>query len=166
MKIDVFLDTNILMDAIDRRRKLHDAAIIIMSSSKLICYAAADSILTIKYLIRKIDREISLNMLQILIDSVNIVDTTKESVAEAVEIAKAGGDIDIEDISKLILARDNECEIFISSDRKIDNPVHEVEIATPSIILEALGWTYNEIVQEWIAPDPQQNIYSGVKSAK
>jgi predicted nucleic acid-binding protein len=155
----IFLDTNILIDVVDSRREGHDSALLLLSQDMQFL-GAADSILTMRYIFRKVSNNDILETLIALYDIVEFVDTKAEIVREAVQRALTTGEEDIEDLAKLLTAEKIGCDLFVTSDTKINNAGFEVvPMLSPDDVLLQLGYSKN-LAGEWESPDVQQDFYS------
>ncbi len=135
----IAIDTNIIIDLIDDRRPGHKNALYLVElagTSEIELIAFVDSILTAKYILRKQDDIETIEALDLLYDILHITDTRAEAVRKALKICKEHNFSDIEDVAKLIGAKDYGCELFVTNDSdllKLEDLHKEVDIAVASL---------------------------------
>ena len=114
----IFLDTNIILDFLDKKRALHkDAKLLIQ---KLIIenydiYISEDMISTIYYVGK--DKEKILNFFKTIINRWSVVPFGTELILEAVEICEKNPTQDLEDTLQCLCAKRYDCTYIVTSDK-------------------------------------------------
>ena len=144
----ILLDTNIVIDILDDRRIGNSAILLLLEQEDMQFFMVADTLLTIKYIFRKTNNLEAIEMISSLCDVIEILDTDKKSVLEALDISYKCNYDDLEDIAKLIIATKNECDIFVSEDKKIPYIDGYVPVNTVEEVLKILGYE-KDLFGEW-----------------
>jgi len=114
----IFLDTNIILDFLDKKRALHkDAKLLIQ---KLIIenydiYISEDMISTIYYVGK--DKEKILNFFKTIINRWSVVPFGTELILEAVEICQKNPTQDLEDTLQCLCAKRYDCKYIVTFDK-------------------------------------------------
>ncbi len=118
----VFLDTNILLDAVMETRPYHDAVMVILRAvrnKKLVAYTSTQSLMDLTYIYTKGNKarikEIGALMDKIFNDLI-VCDTLKHHIKMAVDNFYD----DFEDAVMTSIAIDNYCDLIISGDNGFD----------------------------------------------
>ena len=130
----IFLDTNILMDAVEQRRFTEEANVILSlcHEDKLEAFAATMSFATMAYLLRHHAKEqIHEKFLQ-LCSVVNVVSVTTEQFEKAMQIAPVR---DFEDLMQYECAVFACADIIISNDRRDFLEFSEIPVVSSSDFL-------------------------------
>jgi len=159
--MNVLFDTNVAMDLLDSRRPSAAASVLLfefLRDKKIGLNLSADSITTIVYLLEK-DGADPLPVVKEILNIFNIVDITTNVIKNAVKLAENFHIKDYEDSQILAAAvSDPDCAAIITKDEEFLKIEANFEIVSPTQSLIAFGWEYNEIIEDWIAPDLNQNI--------
>ena len=132
MKIDkrVFLDTNIILDFLDRKRPLNKSAQILVNylvSNDFDIFLSEDMLTTIYYIDKNHYRV--LEFFTSILFKWKIVPFGLDVVENAIELSLKRG-IDFEDLLQCLCAIENNCDVFITNDKSIPNSnilVHSYE---------------------------------------
>ncbi|MEA1891548.1 MAG: type II toxin-antitoxin system VapC family toxin [Campylobacterota bacterium] len=118
MSRNIFVDTNIVLDILDRQRAsghlVEDLWVKTLKENKKI-YISEDMITTIFYLSR--DKEKTLEFFKIILDDWNIVTFSKDMISKAINLSLENN-LDLEDVLQCLCAKENECEVLITNDKQ------------------------------------------------
>ena len=130
----VFLDTNILMDAVEQRRFTEEANAILSlcSEGKLEAVTATMSFATMAYLLRHYAKERIHGKFLQLCDFVKVVSVTTAQFERAMAIAPVR---DFEDLMQYECAIDAECDVIISNNGRDFLEFSEIPVLSSSDFL-------------------------------
>jgi predicted nucleic acid-binding protein len=117
MNKNIYLDTNIIIDMIDRARDNHPLArelMIKLSVQDYNVFFSEDMITTIYYILR--GNEVVLHFFNNVIDEWNIVPFNKKVIKEAIDFS-LNNKTDLEDTLQCFCAKVNNC-ILLTNDKK------------------------------------------------
>ncbi|QCI27923.1 type II toxin-antitoxin system VapC family toxin [Caminibacter pacificus] len=117
----IFLDTNIIIDLLDSKRKNHTKAknlFIKLIENDFEVFISEDMITTIYYILK--GNEKILEFFEKIIEEWNIVGFGKDTILESINYCKKHK-TDLEDVLQCICAKNNGCELFITNDKKFIN---------------------------------------------
>ncbi len=118
MSKKIFLDINIVIDVIDSKRKNHSLAqkmILKTIKEDYEIYISEDMITTIYYVLK--GNPLVLTFFKKIIDKWNIVPFGKDVIKNSIEFSK-NYNTDLEDTLQCFCAKENNCNIFLTSDKK------------------------------------------------
>jgi len=121
MNKKLFLDINVVIDIIDRKRANHQkaqAVILKTIEENYSIYISEDMITTIYYILRG-DLRV-LNFFQNIIQRWNVVPFGQETIKQSIEYAM-NNNCDLEDTLQCFCAKNSGCDIFLTSDKKFIN---------------------------------------------
>jgi len=116
MNKNIFLDTNILVDLLDRRRKNHHFAVKLLEfliENEWEIYISEDMVSTLYYLIK--DKKRVLKFLKEIAEDWHIVPFGREVILEAIHLAMENGE-DLEDLLQCLSAKRFGC-ILMTNDK-------------------------------------------------
>ena len=119
VKTRIYLDTNIIADAIDSSRDGHQRSIVIMQLCilKNISIFVSEDVLTTLYYISK-DKIATLHFVQnIILPEWNILTFGKNVIQDAITLSLEKS-LDLEDVLQCLCAKENDCQILITNDKK------------------------------------------------
>ncbi len=157
----IAIDTNIIIDLIDDRRPGHKNALYLVEladGGEIELMAFADSILTVKYVLRRQDDIGTIEALDLRYEILHITDTKAKAVRKALRLCKEQKFGDIEDVAKLIGAEAEGCELFVTNDKDLINlSIEEIDIVIVGVdeILSELGYFEGE--------PPIEKIYKNIE---
>ena len=130
----VFLDTNILMDAVELRRFTEEANAILFlcSEGKLEAYTATMSFATMAYLLRHHAKEQVHGMFLQLCEFIKVVSVTTAQFEKAMTIAPVH---DFEDLMQYECAIDAGCDVIISNNGRDFLEFSEIPVVSSSDFL-------------------------------
>lgn len=114
----VFLDTNIVLDFLDKKRPNHEKSLLLISSlvkNKTAVYISEDMLSTIFYISK--DKENVLRFFEMICQKWFVVEYGSELIAKAVSVCLANKGQDLEDTLQCLCAKKNECTFVITSDK-------------------------------------------------
>jgi len=165
----IAFDTNILLDLIDERRVGHQSATLLLqicNKNEIEILALADSILTVKYILRKENNVETIEVLELLYDILNVIDTKADAVLKALQICKKYDFDDVEDIAKLFNAKYENCELFVTNDKDLINvkSIGEIDIAVVNVdeILSEFGYQ-KDLLGQYFAKEEWREKAEGLK---
>jgi len=164
----IAFDTNILLDLLDERRAGYNAAALLLqicSENNIEIVAFADSILTIKYIMRKENNIEIIEALELLFEILNVIDTKADAVLNALRICKKYNFEDVEDITKLFNAKSENCELFITNDKDLINlNIEEIDIAIVGVdeILKEFGYHKN-LLGKYVVEQKDKDVEEFIK---
>ena len=114
----VFFDTNIILDIIDAKRLNHIKVkniweLLIRNKSKIVI--SEDMLSTIFYINK--DNMYTLDFFDLIHNRWEIVAFGKEVIKHAIGLSRER-ELDLEDVLQCLCAKENNCDIFISNDKK------------------------------------------------
>lgn len=115
----VFLDTNIILDLLDSKRVNHQNAKDLLTETieqNIEVFISEDMLSTIFYIIK--DKKVVLDFFEVIYEEWNIVSFGKSVIKEAIYLCKQNPNQDLEDTMQCLCAKENSCDIFITSDKK------------------------------------------------
>ncbi len=115
---NVFLDVNVIIDFIDNQRPRHDVAVELFRNLILgdyVVYISEDMMTTIFYVLG--DKKRTLQFFKVILKTWKIVPFGERSINKAIDLALKNN-FDLEDILQCICAKENNCNILITSDHK------------------------------------------------
>ena len=118
MSKKIFLDINIVIDIIDRKRANHKKAqsvILKTIEDNFDIYISEDMITTVYYILRG-DLTV-LSFFQNIIDRWNIVPFGKETIEQSISYSLENSS-DLEDTLQCFCAKNSGCDILLTSDKK------------------------------------------------
>ena len=121
-KTSIYLDTNIIADAIDPLREGHKKSISILKFCILhdISISTSEDILTTLYYISR-DKMATLKFIQnIILVEWNILTFGIKVIQNATTLS-AEKNLDLEDVLQCLCAKENGCKILITNDKKFYN---------------------------------------------
>jgi len=118
MEDKIFLDTNIILDFLDKNRKNNSLAMETMQFLILNDYKIfiSDDMLSTIYYINK-DKKKTLMFFRDILDIFNIVYFDKEIISESLDIAIKNS-CDLEDTLQCVCAKQNKCKFILTNDKK------------------------------------------------
>ena len=120
-KNKIFLDTNIIVDIIDKNRTNHfySVKLIELAIENNIEIAISEDMLTTVFYVVK-DKNNVLNYLDYITKKWNIYHYGNELIKEAINISLKQK-VDLEDVLQCLCAKYNNCNIMITNDKKLYN---------------------------------------------
>ncbi|CAA6826916.1 MAG: Unknown protein [uncultured Sulfurovum sp.] len=124
MKIKkIFFDANIFNDIFDDKRKTHKEskeALMYALQNDIIVYTSCDIATNIYYITSKYTTKIkALDALEVLKDTVEIIPFAKDELSLAIELMRKDSDyIDMEDVIQYVLAKETECDLIVTNDKR------------------------------------------------
>jgi len=114
----VYLDTNIVLDILDGKRKNHHKIKpllkkIIVSNMKIVI--SEDSLITIYYIAKEKQRV--LDFFSVIVKEWDVVPFGKATITEAIKVCKDNEKLDFEDAVQCLCAKDKGCSFLITSDQ-------------------------------------------------
>lgn len=115
----IFLDTNIIADIIDTNRPSHNQAVevlqqLILQNAQI--FISEDMITTIFYILK--DKRVTLEFLEEVVFVDWSVLTFGKSVLEIGVRLSLEKNLDLEDVLQCLCAKENNCDVFITNDKK------------------------------------------------
>lgn len=114
----IFLDINIIVDFLDSNRKNHDISKLLIKMSienDIDIVISEDMLSTIYYIVK--DKEKVLDFFEYIHDRWIISSFGPKIIKEAIKISKKEK-MDLEDTLQCLCAKENECKVIITSDKK------------------------------------------------
>ena len=114
----VFLDTNIVLDFLDKKRPNYKKSIQLISmliKNKTEIYISEDMLSTIFYISK--DKEKVLLFFEMICQKWFVVEYGRELIAKAVSVCLANKGQDLEDTLQCLCAKKNDCTFVITSDK-------------------------------------------------
>ena len=160
--MNFLFDTNVILDLIDTTRKSSKASLLLYEQVEekkdIDIIISADSITTIIHVLRR-SGEDALGIVSGLLETFKVVGIDTEIIKSSISNSRKFKIDDYEDAQILTAAlSDPDCAAIITNDAGFLEVNADIEIVSVSKALKALGWEFNEILQEWVTPDPNQNI--------
>lgn len=127
----IFLDTNIVLDFLDKSRPLHNQSKVLMQ--KLILenykvYISEDMLSTIFYISK--EKEKVLGFFETIMTKWSVVSYGVALISEAIELCQQNRGQDLEDTLQCLSAKKNECIYIVTSDKDfIDCGIEVVDYA-------------------------------------
>ena len=115
----IFLDINIVADIIDTNRPHHRQSLDVLKKSIMNDYEiciSEDMITTLFYILK--DKKMTLEFLQNLVFVDWSVLIFEKSVLEKSVQLSLDKNLDLEDVLQCLCAKENDCDIFITNDKK------------------------------------------------
>ena len=114
----VFLDTNIILDFLDSKRKHHNEAKTLFEVLILNDYEVfiSEDILSTIYYIHK-DKPTVLRFFQAILEQWIVVPYTTELISKAIQICLDQGE-DLEDALQCLCAKEHDCRYLITNDKR------------------------------------------------
>jgi len=129
----IFLDTNVILDILDRRRDNHDKALMLLSAAQkgaIKFVASTQSIVDASYIMTQVNKD-SLPVFRKVMTSLCSIISVCPVTGMAIEDANDSAVPDYEDAVQLSCAVCEECEAIVTSDRKFRSftsvPTYTVE---------------------------------------
>jgi len=118
MNHKIFLDTNIILDFLDKNRKNNSVAIKTIEFLILNDYEIfiSDDMLSTIYYINK-DKQKTLMFFKDILDIFNIAYFDKNIISESLDIA-IKNNCDLEDTLQCVCAKQNKCKFILTNDKK------------------------------------------------
>lgn len=122
----IFLDANIILNLIDLDRNSYQKtkerlAVYIKNGSEL--YTSCDIFTTIYYVAsKKIEHQTLLNELEKLLTFIEILPIDINTITKAMQISKQSRHKDLEDILQYTCAKENNCNLIVTNDKKFYSP--------------------------------------------
>ncbi len=127
----IFLDANIILDLIDidrnnqKKAKEHLKNYILKADE---LYTSCDIFTTIYYVAsKKIEHKVLLEELEKILTFISILPIDINTITKAMKISKTTNQKDLEDILQYICAKDNNCKLIVTNDKKFYSPDIELE---------------------------------------
>ena len=120
----VFLDTNVLLDALEASRPRHydGQAILRLAANGLIeAVVSAQSLVDLAYIYTKGQKE-RLQQLKALLSRLDDILTIRDTTRRSLKLAADHFSDDFEDAVQSVIAVDADCELIITSDQSFDEP--------------------------------------------
>lgn len=120
----VFLDTNVLLDALETSRERHaDAKTVLQlaASGRIEAVVSAQSLLDLAYIYTK-GQKVRLAQLKTLLPHLDRIFTVRETTRRTLLMAASHFTDDLEDAAQAFIAADAGCELIVTSDRTFDDP--------------------------------------------
>ncbi len=114
----VFLDTNIILDFLDKKRLNHENSVQLISrliKNKIEIYVSEDMLSTIFYISK--DKEKVLLFFEMICKKWFIKDYGTDLIAQAVSVCLENKGQDLEDTLQCLCAKKNDCTFVITSDK-------------------------------------------------
>ncbi len=127
----IFLDANIILDLIDLDRnnyqKTKERLAIYITNSDELC-TSCDIFTTIYYVAsKKIEHQKLLTELEKLLTFIEILPIDINTITKAMQISKTKDLKDLEDILQYTCAKENNCNLIVTNDKKFYSPDIEIE---------------------------------------
>jgi predicted nucleic acid-binding protein len=121
MRNRLFLDTNIILDFLDKKRALHPQAkeLFLKIIKEDYFIVISEDMLSTIYYIHK-NKSNALDFFETIIDEWEIVPYEKDVITEAIKICKKTGQ-DLEDTLQCLSAKKHQCTYLITSDKGFVN---------------------------------------------
>ncbi len=115
----IFFDTNIVVDIIDSNRSNHTKAVLLWESLVVKDYKIfiSEDILSTIFYINKNNKENTLEFFKLILKRWQIVSFGKEVLADAIGLSLEKN-LDLEDLLQCLCAKENNCDIFLTNDKK------------------------------------------------
>ena len=133
----VFLDTNIILDFLDKKRPNHENSKLLVSgliSNEVEIYLSEDMLNTIFYITK--DKEKVLRSFEMIVEKWSVVEYGSELISEAVVLCLNNKGQDLEDTLQSLCAKKNSCTYIVTSDKGFVDC--GVEVIDYSVALETL----------------------------
>ena len=120
----VFLDTNILLDALETSRPRHQDGLDILTlagNGRIEAVVSSQSIVDVAYIYTK-GQKVRLSSLKTLVKHFDDILSIRETNRRNLMLAAAHFTDDYEDALQASIALDAECEVIITGDRDFDEP--------------------------------------------
>ena len=125
----VFLDANILLDIMDRRRLSREFSAKVIQyclKNKIELFSSCDIITTIYYVERKRDKNDALRKIDDISSIIEIIEFSNIEVSAAIRLVRLDVYKDLEDTIQYVLAKKTNCDLIISNDKvfvSVDIPI-------------------------------------------
>lgn len=114
----IYFDTNVVLDIIGPYRPNHNKATLLWELAVVNNYQitiSEDMLSTIFYINR--DNRYTLNFFKVIYKRWTILPFGKEIIKKAIDLSLKD-DLDLEDTLQCLCAKENECDLFVTSDKK------------------------------------------------
>lgn len=118
MLTKVFLDTNIVLDMMDKNRANHQKSLKILEVSiinNIKIFISEDMLSTIYYI--NSDKEYTLMFFEKIMQKWSVVPFGEQVIKDAIELAQKNSS-DLEDVLQCICAKANGCQVLITTDKR------------------------------------------------
>ncbi len=115
----IFLDANIILDLLDSTRIYHNVSKKVFENlvdHDLQIVISEDILTTIYYIVK--NKRAVLEFFEIITDQWEIVSFGKKIIIEAIHICKDNASFDFEDVIQSLSAKESDCCIIITNDKK------------------------------------------------